>query len=327
MQNSGSCYVLFAHDIIHLKKESVSKVTKKKRSSRRRKARKVRKPAIQYHIGFVGAIHCELWDHRDQISIDAEKQLTDKPLIIDCLILKLGENVQLDENIARHFLGTNLIEYKNWRKLLHLETMLQIGAYGMQYGRLHIRKEPDLLEDMTLTIFTHRYTQDFFDGLADHGFTYKAVEPGVYEITGFTSFPLYAVVIEKLPPEKNEALKILLPDADLDDVKRFMEKKNSIPDPDYQRHADTVAYYMLEANPRIMERLEKEDPEMITDLMRMREREIREQERTEARVELDRKTADYVKSLVASLGLSATDVLKSMGLSAEEQARVKPYLE
>ena len=75
-----------------------------------------------------------------------------------------------------------------------------------------------------------------------------------------------------------------------------------------------------------MERLAKEDSEMITDLMRMREREIREQDRAEARAELDRKTADYVKSLVASLGLSATDVMKNMGLSAEEQARVKQYL-
>ena len=36
------------------------------------------------------------------------------------------------------------------------------------------------------------------------------------------------VVIEQLASEKYEALKILLPGADLGDVKRFMKKRDSI---------------------------------------------------------------------------------------------------
>ncbi len=295
-------------------------MTVKKRRGRK-KLKHSRKPAIQYHVGFVGAITCELWDYRDQIFIDAEKELTDKPLKIDCLILKLGKDVRLDEDIARHFCGTNLIEYKNWRELLHLETLLQIGAYGMQYGRLHIRKEPGLLEDMTLSVFTHRYSQEFFDGLAEHGLKYEGKEKGVYEIAGFF-FKLYVIVIEQLAPEKYEALKILLPGADLNDVMRFMEKKNSVSDPDYQRNADIVAYYMLEANQGIIEKLEKEDPEMTADLLKMREREIREQERAET----DRKLAEVAKNLIEKLGWTVAEALGSMGLSAEDQARVKLYM-
>ena len=158
-------------------------MTVKKKTRSRAKSKQAREPAIQYHIGFVGAMNCELWDYRDNITIDAEKQLNEKPLIIDCLILKLGKDVRLDVDIGRHFLGSNLIEYKSWRKSLSLETMLQIGAYGMQYGRLQISKEPGLWEDMTLSIFTHKYSKSFFDGLADHGFKYEDKGNGIYEIT------------------------------------------------------------------------------------------------------------------------------------------------
>lgn len=63
-----------------------------------------------------------------------------------------------------------------------------------------------------------------------------------------------------------------------------------------------------------------------TELMKMREREIWEQDREAALVESDRKIAEIAKSLIASAGWSVAEAFKSMGLSAEDQARVKQYM-
>ncbi|MBQ1490747.1 MAG: hypothetical protein IIZ39_02200 [Blautia sp.] len=61
---------------------------------------------------------------------------------------------------------------------------------------------------------------------------------------------------------------------------------------------------------------------MTAEMLEMREREIREQERAE----MDRKMADYVKNLHASMGWTVAEIIKSMGMSAQDQARVKKYL-
>ena len=165
----------------------------------RRKKKKPQQKPIQYHVGFIGSMQCELWDYRKQISIEAEKELTSKPLHIDCTIFKTDVSTTIKPAIASHFLGHNLIEYKSWRQSLHWSTVLQLATYAMQYSRLTIHSNPGILEDITMTVFTYKYNPKFFANLSEHKCSYVEKYPGVYEITGFSIIPLYIVVIKNLP--------------------------------------------------------------------------------------------------------------------------------
>ena len=66
-----------------------------------------------WHPAGFQAFENEFEDWRDDLTIEAEHQLTSEPLRIDVLIIKKKRDVVIEKNIAQIFRQCNIIEYKS----------------------------------------------------------------------------------------------------------------------------------------------------------------------------------------------------------------------
>ena len=74
-----------------------------------------------WHPAAVQAFGNELEDHRDDLAIEAEVQLTTEPLRIDILIIKKKRDVVIKKNIAKIFVSVTLSSSNHPKPLLRLQ--------------------------------------------------------------------------------------------------------------------------------------------------------------------------------------------------------------
>ena len=270
---------------------------------------------IKWHPGFYGGMKLEMKSNEECFTYEVERVLSDEPVRMDMLIIKKKENVELDNPIAKFFRRHNVVEYKSPDDALTIDDLYKTIGYACLYKGYGKTVNEIPAEELTVSIFRHRYPRKLFGELKKQNIEVVCKYPGIYYVKVMYSIPVQIVVIKELEPLEHPALKILTKDADENEIKEFIRRYASADSPADRNNADAVLQVSVSANKGTYSRIAKEDNKMCEALKELFKDEIdvlvaAGEARGDART-LDtsiRKLADHYMS--ENPGLSQKDAMR-----------------
>ena len=225
---------------------------------------------IKWHPGFYGSIEYILKLYKKTLFYDTEYVLSKESVVMDMLIIRKKTDVVIDNPIGQIFRKYNIVEYKSPRDELSIDDLYKtIGYAGLYEGNgKSVNEIP--ADDMSISIFRHSYPRELFKSLNELSTEIDEVYPGIYYVRGIINIPLQIVVTKRLEKGKFEALKILAPDADEDEVRKFISETEGLEDKDDKLNADAILQVSVSANRELYERIRSENAmcEALRDLMK-----------------------------------------------------------
>ncbi|MBQ9232749.1 MAG: hypothetical protein IJ167_01760 [Lachnospiraceae bacterium] len=225
---------------------------------------------IKWHPGFYGSIEYILKLYKKTLFFDTEYVLSKESVVMDMLIIKKKKDIVIDNPIGQIFRKYNIVEYKSPRDELSIDDLYKtIGYAGLYKGNgKSVNEIP--ADDMSISIFRHSYPRELFKSLNELSAEIDEVYPGIYYVKGIINIPLQIVVTKRLEKGKFEALKILAPDADEDEVRKFISDIEGLEDKDDKLNADAVLQVSVSANRELYEKIRSENDmyEALKELMK-----------------------------------------------------------
>ena len=77
------------------------------------KNKKEKQKKLQWHPAFCSALRLELLEDAENLEFTDEFQLTEKPLQIDCTVVKVKKDCKIKNEIGKIFRKHNIFEYKS----------------------------------------------------------------------------------------------------------------------------------------------------------------------------------------------------------------------
>ena len=159
----------------------------------------------------------ELAEYQDWLKYEREHNLTQKPLQIDLLIIKMEQGRQIEKSIGRLFRRYNIIEYKGPSDYLSINDFYKVTAYACLY-QSDTQKVMEIgPEEITITMVSGRYPEKLIRHLEQ---IYSArmiqVSPGIIYAEGLV-FPLQIIQNSALPKKENVWLSRLRPGLDVEE--------------------------------------------------------------------------------------------------------------
>ena len=176
---------------------------------------------LQWHPGFQAAIQIELLEDQEYLQFEKEYNLTEKPLMVDTLIIKLEEGHQVKKSIGRAFKQYNIVEYKGPADYISINDFFRVMAYActFQSNTEKILERPP--KEITITFAANRYPRKLMWFLQkEYGAQVVKIEKGIYYIYGLM-FAVQLVLLPKLPKEEYIWLSRLRSNLNADDVERL----------------------------------------------------------------------------------------------------------
>ena len=237
------------------------------------------KQHIDWHSGFAGGLGLGFQHYRSSLDIEREHPLTKEPPRIDFLVIKKTSDVSIDNSVGRNFRKYNIIEYKNPTDELSIDTVWKtLGYAGLYKGYAkHVNEIPE--GELTITIFRSTYPRKLFGMWKENNREIENSAPGVYLLKGLIDIPLQIVVSKELRDEDFRALRIMAPDADEDEVRRFLKDASKYTEPGDRKDADAVLLVSSLANEDMYSRLYEEDDDMRNVLQEIMKDELDEREK------------------------------------------------
>ena len=111
---------------------------------------------LQWHPAFCSALRLELLEDAENLEFTDEFQLTEKPLQIDCTVVKVKKDCKIKNEIGKIFRKHNIFEYKSPMDELNIDTFYKAVAYACLYKVLpnHVNEIP--AEEITITLIRDR---------------------------------------------------------------------------------------------------------------------------------------------------------------------------
>ena len=164
---------------------------------------------LQWHPAFVAALHIEFAAELDVIEIEAEHQLSKKPLQIDVLIIKKAEGKTIRKNIGQIFRRYNVIEYKSPEDVLSIDDFYKVYGYACIYKSDTRRVGEIRPEEITLTFVCNHYPRVMIGNLKrSRGLEAVKKGEGIYYLVG-DEFPIQVIITKELSKEENYWLQNL----------------------------------------------------------------------------------------------------------------------
>ena len=239
---------------------------------------------IDWHSGFDGGPHLSLREYKDDLDIEREHYITDEPTKIDELVIKKKPGVLIDNAIGRAFRQFNLIEYKSPDDELNIDVVWKAIGYGGLYKGYGGTVNAIPYEEMTITVLRSRKPVGLFRYLEEKdGYRITEADPGVYRISGMIDMVVQIVVIKELKEHVFLPLRIMVRDADEEEIKAFLKEILTYDIPEDRNNANAVLNISSEANEDAFIRIRR-DEEMGDALRRVMKDDLMESElRGEAR--------------------------------------------
>ena len=186
----------------------------------KRNQRKTRKSIVHerdrnvlHHNGFYGALHTE---NRDETVVFLQEyELGTGPLRADMVMVVPGHAMK---DVVRSFYRKhNVIEYKSPVESLTRGAFWNTQAYALRY--MICGKEEILLDEMTVTMFCHRFPEKMIRKLEREGYEVVQVYPGILYVEGKLSIPAQVIIIPRLEGEEYRPYRILAKNAKVDDIR------------------------------------------------------------------------------------------------------------
>ncbi|MBO6113882.1 MAG: hypothetical protein J6P57_02375 [Lachnospiraceae bacterium] len=210
---------------------------------------------IKWHPGFYGCIEYTLKEYKHDLIFDREYELSKEPTKMDLLIIKKKNNVIIDNPIGKIFRKYNIVEYKSPRDELSIDDLYKtIGYTGLfkGYGKT---VDEIKVNEMTISIFRHTYPRELFKSLEKISARIEKKYSGIYYIYDIINIPLQIVVTKRLEKEKYAALRILTPNAEETEVRRFVKGINDLKDKDDKMNADAVLQVSVPSNQKLYQKI------------------------------------------------------------------------
>jgi len=163
---------------------------------------------LQWHPAFCSALRLELLEDAENLEFTDEFQLTEKPLQIDCTVVKVKRDCKIKNEIGKIFRKHNIFEYKSPMDELNIDTFYKAVAYACLYRVLpnHVNEIP--AEEITITLIRDRKPVKLMQELEKSGYGYKKEAAGIYYVSG-VMFPVQIIVSSELDTEMHVQLKAL----------------------------------------------------------------------------------------------------------------------
>ena len=285
------------------------------------------KKRIDWHSGFAGALGLSFRKYRDVLEIQREVPITKEPLRIDFLLIKKKEEAAIDNAIGRTFRKYNLIEYKNPRDALNIDTVWKTIGYAGIYKGTSRTVNAIPAEELTVTIIRSSYPRELFRVWRSEGKNIENTAPGVYQIQGLVEFPFQIVVTRELLDDDFLAFRIMKRNAEETDIVNFLELTNDYEEPGDREDLGAVLYVTKAVNIAALSGRREDDmgysvvrevfkEEIEHDIETVAEEREKRGERLGERIGRE-KEKDSLKKEAKKLeqsGLGADQILKELGL-------------
>ena len=161
------------------------------------KNKKEKQKKLQWHPAFCSALRLELLEDAENLEFTDEFQLTEKPLQIDCTVVKVKKDCKIKNEIGKIFRKHNIFEYKSPMDELNIDTFYKAVAYACLYKVLpnHVDEIP--AEEITITLIRDRKPVKLLGELEKSGYGYKKEAAGIYYVNG-AMFPVQIIVSSEL---------------------------------------------------------------------------------------------------------------------------------
>ena len=172
------------------------------------------KKVLQWHPAFQAVLQIEFAEEAEHLQFLKEYNLTDSPLRIDTLIVKMEAGVRLRKKIGRIFRRCNIIEYKGPKDSHTVNSFFKVNSYAglLQSGTRREREIPP--EEITITLVGNHYPRKLIAFLKTrYGVRVENPYPGIFYIEGLL-FPIQVLVQRKLEQGENLWLNCLRQDLD-----------------------------------------------------------------------------------------------------------------
>ncbi|MBQ9279220.1 MAG: hypothetical protein IJ224_11380 [Lachnospiraceae bacterium] len=210
---------------------------------------------IKWHPGFYGSIEYILKEYKNDLTYDREHQLSKEPIKMDMLIIKKEKDVVIDNPIGQIFRRYNIVEYKSPRDELSIDDLYKTIGYAGLYKGYGNNVDEIPADDMTISIFRHTYPRELFKSLEKLSAKIEEKAFGIYYVYGIINIPLQIVVTNRLEKGRYEALRILAPDAEEDEVRRFIKGTDYLTDKDDKINADAILQVSVSANQKLYDKI------------------------------------------------------------------------
>ncbi len=177
--------------------------TKNQQEKNQKKSQK-----LQWHPAFCSALCLELLEDAENLEFTDEFQLTEKPLQIDCTVVKVKRDCKIKNEIGKIFRKHNIFEYKSPMDELNIDTFYKAVAYACLYKVLpnHVNEIP--AEEITITLIRDRKPVKLLGELEKSGYGYKKEAAGIYYVNG-AMFPMQIIESSELDVDMHVQLKAL----------------------------------------------------------------------------------------------------------------------
>ena len=177
--------------------------TKNQQEKNQKKSQK-----LQWHPAFCSALRLELLEDAENLEFTDEFQLTEKPLQIDCTVVKVKRDCKIKNEIGKIFRKHNIFEYKSPMDELNIDTFYKAVAYACLYKVLpnHVNEIP--AEEITITLIRDRKPVKMMHELEKSGYGYKKEAAGIYYVNG-AMFPMQIIESSELDVDMHVQLKAL----------------------------------------------------------------------------------------------------------------------
>ena len=230
---------------------------------------------LQWHPAFCSALRLELLEDAENLEFTDEFQLTEKPLQIDCTVVKVKRDCKIKNEIGKIFRKHNIFEYKSPKDELNIDTFYKAVAYACLYKVLpnHVNEIP--AEEITITLIRDRKPVKLLGELEKSGYGYKKEAAGIYYVSG-VMFPVQIIVSSELDVDMHVQLKALTDHLDetlmrqyLIEVSAFAEREKNL--------ADVVLQVIVGSNLEKVEEWKGSEQTMCEALRVLMKEELKEE--------------------------------------------------
>ena len=181
---------------------------KKEQTKNQQEENQKKSQKLQWHPAFCSALRLELLEDAENLEFTDEFQLTEKPLQIDCTVVKVKRDCKIKNEIGKIFRKHNIFEYKSPMDELNIDTFYKAVAYACLYKVLpnHVNEIP--AEEITITLIRDRKPVKLMQELEKSGYECKKETVGIYYVSG-VMFPVQIIVSSELDVDMHVQLKAL----------------------------------------------------------------------------------------------------------------------
>lgn len=182
-----------------MEKEQTKNQQEKNQQEKNQQENQKKSQKLQWHPAFCSALRLELLEDAENLEFTDEFQLTEKPLQIDCTVVKVKRDCKIKNEIGKIFRKHNIFEYKSPKDELNIDTFYKAVAYACLYKVLPNHVDEIQAEEITITLIRDRKPVKLLQKLSSDG--YECRKENKTGGNGFPGTRYFCAVKEKRKAE------------------------------------------------------------------------------------------------------------------------------